>query len=155
LLLGRDRRFAQDISGTHHPLGGISTRANTPSAWAFKKFAEVLKEKSGGKLKIQSFRTSQLGSETQQQSALRGGHKEMFSSSTSSLAGIVKEDGIFDSRSTSTRRSSRTHQSTGRWARHCSQAARQGSDRSGLLGPRFRQVTNSRRPIATGRTSTA
>ena len=52
--------------------------------------------KSGGKLKVQEFPGSVLGSDMQQQSALQGGTQEMVAPSTTSLAGIVKEFGLID-----------------------------------------------------------
>jgi tripartite ATP-independent transporter DctP family solute receptor len=56
----------------------------------------VLAAKSGGKLKVREFAASQLGNEMQQQAALRGGTQEMFSASTTSLATVIKDFGLFD-----------------------------------------------------------
>jgi TRAP-type transport system periplasmic protein len=61
-----------------------------------KRFAELVATKSGGKLKVQEFPSSQLGNELQQQSALQGGVQEMAAPATTSLAGIVKEFGLID-----------------------------------------------------------
>ncbi|HVI80167.1 MAG TPA: DctP family TRAP transporter solute-binding subunit, partial [Candidatus Acidoferrum sp.] len=57
---------------------------------------EILSAKSGGKLKLREFASSQLGNELQQQSALRGGTQEMLSASTTSLATVVPEFGLLD-----------------------------------------------------------
>ena len=46
--------------------------------------------------KVREFPSIQLGSEMQQQSALRGGTQEMQSPATTSLVGIVKEFGLID-----------------------------------------------------------
>src|SRR6187200_3474318 len=61
-----------------------------------KRFAELVAQKSGGKLKVQEFPSSTLGNELQQQSALQGGIQEMSAPATTSLAGIVKEFGLVD-----------------------------------------------------------
>ncbi len=67
-----------------------------PVSLGVKKFAELLAAKSGGKLKVQEFPSSQLGNELQQQSALQGGVQEMSAPATTSLAGIVKDFGLID-----------------------------------------------------------
>ena len=56
-----------------------------PQVWGVEKFVEIVKAKSGGKLKVQEFPASQLGNELQQQSALQGGVQEMLVASTTSL----------------------------------------------------------------------
>src|SRR5512141_623956 len=67
-----------------------------PLSKAVNKFAEIVAQKSGGKLKVKEFPSSALGSEIQEQSALQGGTQEMMSASTTTLAGIVKEYGVLD-----------------------------------------------------------
>jgi tripartite ATP-independent transporter DctP family solute receptor len=67
-----------------------------PTSLGVQKFAEIVAAKSGGKIKVQEFPSSQLGNELQQQSALQGGVQEMLVASTTSLNGIVKEFGILD-----------------------------------------------------------
>jgi tripartite ATP-independent transporter DctP family solute receptor len=67
-----------------------------PVSAGTNKFAEVVAQKSGGKMKVREFPSSSLGSETQQQSALQGGTQEMMSASTTTLVGIVPEFGVFD-----------------------------------------------------------
>jgi tripartite ATP-independent transporter DctP family solute receptor len=75
---------------------GHLNNTDHPISFGVQKFAEVLAAKSGGKLKIREFAASQLGNEMQQQSAVRGGTQEVFSASTTSLAGVIKELGLFD-----------------------------------------------------------
>jgi TRAP-type transport system periplasmic protein len=73
------------LQGKDHPLSeGVN------------RFAQIVEQKSGGKLKVREFPNSALGSETQQQSALQGGTQEMMSASTTTLAGIVNEFGVLD-----------------------------------------------------------
>ena len=67
-----------------------------PVSFGVKRFAEVLAQKSGGRLRVQEFPASSLGNELQQQSALQGGVQEMSAPATTSLAGIVKEFGLLD-----------------------------------------------------------
>src|SRR5215218_7472849 len=67
-----------------------------PVSLGVKRFAEIVAARSGGKLKVREFPANQLGSEMQQQSALRGGTQEMQSPATTSLAGVVKEFGLID-----------------------------------------------------------
>jgi tripartite ATP-independent transporter DctP family solute receptor len=86
---------AQDVQERTIRWGHLNN-TDHPISLAVRRFAEVLKAKSGGKLKVLEFPSSQLGNELQQQSSLRGGTQEMFSSSTSSLTGIVKEFGLLD-----------------------------------------------------------
>ena len=75
---------------------GHLNNTDHPVSFGVKKFAEVLAAKSGGKLKIREFPASQLGNEMQQQSAVRGGTQEILSASTTSLASVVKDLGLFD-----------------------------------------------------------
>src|SRR3954452_20786994 len=75
---------------------GHLNNTDHPVSFGVKKFAEILLAKSGGKLKIREFASSQLGNELQQQSALRGGTQEMLSASTTSLATVVPEFGLLD-----------------------------------------------------------
>ncbi|MDB5841306.1 MAG: transporter substrate-binding protein [Herminiimonas sp.] len=67
-----------------------------PVSKGTQKFAEIVAAKTGGKIKVKEFPSSQLGSEIQQQSALQGGTQEMITMATSTLAGIVKEFGLLD-----------------------------------------------------------
>jgi tripartite ATP-independent transporter DctP family solute receptor len=73
------------LQGKDHPLSA-----------GVNKFAQIVEQKSGGKIKVREFPSSSLGSESQQQSALQGGTQEMMSASTTTLAGIVKEFGVLD-----------------------------------------------------------
>jgi TRAP-type transport system periplasmic protein len=75
---------------------GHLNNTDHPISFGVQKFAAVLAAKSAGKLKIREFAASQLGNEMQQQSAVRGGTQEVLSASTTSLASVVKELGLFD-----------------------------------------------------------
>src|SRR4051812_24202301 len=87
LVGGSGAAGAQDIQERTIRWGHLNN-ADHPISLGVQKFAAVLAEKSGGKLKIREFPASQLGGELQQQAALRGGTQEMFSASTTSLATV-------------------------------------------------------------------
>ena len=86
---------AQDIQERTIRFGHLNN-PDHPTSLGVKKFAELVAAKSGGKITVKEFPSSQLGNELQQQSALQGGVQEMLVASTTSLAGIVKEFGLFD-----------------------------------------------------------
>ena len=85
----------QDIQERTIRFGHLNN-TDHPTSTGVKKFAEIVAARSGGKIKVQEFASSQLGNELQQQSAMQGGVQEMFVASTTSLAGVVKEFGVFD-----------------------------------------------------------
>ncbi|RYX95336.1 MAG: TRAP transporter substrate-binding protein [Bradyrhizobiaceae bacterium] len=75
---------------------GHLNNTDHPVSKGVQKFAELVAAKSGGKLKVREYPANQLGSEMQQQSALRAGTQEMQSPATTSLVGIVKDYGLID-----------------------------------------------------------
>ena len=95
LLAASGGVLAQDIQERTIRIGHLNN-TDHPTSFGVKKFAELVAAKSGGKISVKEFASSQLGNELQQQSALQGGVQEMFVASTTSLAGIVKEFGLFD-----------------------------------------------------------
>src|SRR5499427_6353606 len=95
VLLAAQAVWAQDIQERTIRWGHLQPKDHPVSAGA-NKFAQVVEQKSGGKIKVREFPNSSLGSEIQQQSALQGGTQEMMSASTTTLVGIVKEFGVFD-----------------------------------------------------------
>src|SRR5436190_22723928 len=95
LLAAGGTATAQDIQERTIRFGHLNN-ADHPTSFGVKKFAELVAAKSGGKITVKEFPSSQLGNELQQQAALQGGVQEMLVASTTSLAGIVKEFGLFD-----------------------------------------------------------
>jgi tripartite ATP-independent transporter DctP family solute receptor len=79
LLVAGGVALAQDIQERTIRFGHLNN-PDHPTSTGVKKFAELVAAKSGGKIKVQEYPSSQLGNELQQQS----------------LAGIVKEFGLFD-----------------------------------------------------------
>jgi tripartite ATP-independent transporter DctP family solute receptor len=63
---------------------------------ASRYLAQELDKLSGGKLKMKTFGSANLGSDEQMQAALVGGAQEMMVGSTAPLAGMVKEFGVYD-----------------------------------------------------------
>jgi tripartite ATP-independent transporter DctP family solute receptor len=75
---------------------GIGLNEDHPEGQGLKKFAELVSEKSGGKLKVQPYYAAQLGDDKKMTEALQGGMQEITIPSTSPLVGMIKEFGIFD-----------------------------------------------------------
>lgn len=75
---------------------GHQAQSDAPVSQGARKFAELVAQKSGGRLKIKEYPASQLGNETQQMGALRGCTQELFIPTTTSLAPVVKEFGLLD-----------------------------------------------------------
>lgn len=67
-----------------------------PQVQGVEKFAELVKQKSGGKLNVKPFPGGTLGPDLQVISALQGGTIEMNVMNASLLAGNVKEMTLFD-----------------------------------------------------------
>jgi tripartite ATP-independent transporter DctP family solute receptor len=128
---------------------GHLNNADHPVSFGTRKFAEILAAKSGGKMKVQEYPASQLGSEMQQQSALQGGIQQMSAPATTSLAGIVKEFGLLDFPFTV----STFDQADALLDGPLGQALQAKLPEKGLVALGFwdlgfRNVTNSRHPVA-------
>lgn len=67
-----------------------------PASVGVKKMQEILTAKSGGKIKLTGYYNGVLGNDNQAVQALRSGTQEMVITSSSPLAGLIKELGIFD-----------------------------------------------------------
>lgn len=75
--------------------GGINP-PNAPVTIASKKFAEMVEERSKGRIKVNYFGGSQLGSGPQQIEAMANGAQEGYISSGSNASKLVKQFGIVD-----------------------------------------------------------
>jgi tripartite ATP-independent transporter DctP family solute receptor len=67
-----------------------------PQGQGAKKFAELVEQKSGGKIKVRLFGGGQLGGDLQTVSSLQGGTLDMTVLNAGLLVGQVKEFGLFD-----------------------------------------------------------
>ena len=128
---------------------GHLNNTDHPVSFGVQKFAEILLAKSGGKLKIREFASSQLGNELQQQSALRGGTQEMLSASTTSLATVVPEFGLLDFPFIVGTTAQAQALARGAFGKTMIEVLPQrGLIGLGYWGLGFRNVTNSKHPIA-------
>lgn len=120
-----------------------------PVSMGVKKFAELVAAKSGGKMQVKEFPSNQLGTEQQQTSALQGGVQEMQAPATTSLVGIVKDYGVIDFPFTVANHAQAFALLDG----PLGTALLEKLPEKGLVGLAywdlgFRNVTNSKRPIA-------
>src|SRR3954447_14578645 len=128
---------------------GHLNNTDHPVSFGVQKFAEILAAKSGGKLKVREFASSQLGNELQQQSALRGGTQEMLSASTTSLATVVPEFGLLDFPFIVGTTEQAQALARGAFGKAMIDVLPQrGLIGLGYWGLGFRNVTNSKHPIA-------
>jgi TRAP-type transport system periplasmic protein len=93
-LLATSSAFAQFAERTIKFTNGVA--ADHPVADGVKRMQEVLDAKTGGKIKINAFWGGAAGGDLQATQALRAGTQEMVCTSSSPLVGIIKELGVFD-----------------------------------------------------------
>jgi TRAP-type transport system periplasmic protein len=142
--------LAQDIQERTIKFGHLNN-TDHPTSMGVRKFAEIVAAKSGGKIKVQEFAASQLGNELQQQSAMVGGVQEMLVASTTSLAGIVREFGLLDFPFLFSNPRQADAMVDGPLGKALSaKLADKGIIVLGFFDLGFRNVTNSKRPIAKG-----
>ena len=67
-----------------------------PIVLGMEKFAELVDQKSGGKMKVQVFPGGALGSDQANVSALQGGALEMASMNSGIFASVVKDFAVYD-----------------------------------------------------------
>jgi len=128
---------------------GHLNNTDHPVSMGVKKFAEIVAAKSGGRIQVKEFPSNQLGSEQQQTSALQGGVQEMQAPATTSLVGIVKDYGVVDFPFTVANHAQAFALLDGPLGK----ALLEKLPEKGLVGLAywdlgFRNVTNSKRPIA-------
>jgi TRAP-type transport system periplasmic protein len=70
--------------------------AEHPQGQGAKKFADLVEQKTGGKIKVRVFPSGQLGGDLQTVSALQGGTIDLTVLNAGLLVGQVKEFGLFD-----------------------------------------------------------
>ncbi len=149
LLAASTGVFAQEIRERVIKVGHL-VQPGHPIALGVEKFAQLVAEKSGGKLKIREFGASVLGSEAQQVSAMQGGVQEMFIPATTSVASLVKEMSLIDTPFSF----SNPRQVDALLQGPFGQAVMNKLPEKGLVGldyweTGFRNITNSRKPVAT------
>jgi tripartite ATP-independent transporter DctP family solute receptor len=75
---------------------GIGLSDDHPQGVSVKKFAELLAQKTGGKLNAKLFAGGALGNDVTMISALRGGTQEMVVPDSSTLVSLVKDFGVLN-----------------------------------------------------------
>ncbi len=142
--------LAQDIQERTIKLGHLNN-PDHPTSLGAKKFAELVAAKSGGKIKVSEYPSSQLGNELAQQSAMMGGVQEMLVASTTSLAGIVREFGLLDFPFLFSNPRQADAMVDGPLGKMLgARLADKGIVVLGFFDLGFRNVTNSKRPITKG-----
>lgn len=134
----RNIRLGHGIAA-EHPLGQASV-----------KFAEIMDRLSGGKIKVKVYPATQLGSETQMIAAVRGGVQEMAIVASAPVATIIKEYLLFDLPLLFQNEKEVDAVLDGKLGQRLLDLA----PSKGMVGlcyweNGFRQVTNSKRPVAT------
>ncbi len=86
---------AQEIR-EHKMKLGYALKEDHPQGFAAQKFAELLAQKSGGKMHLQTFANSTLGDDKQMIGALQGGVQEFSIQATSPFVGTVRDYGMLD-----------------------------------------------------------
>lgn len=141
---------AQEIQDRTIKFGHLNN-PDHPTSLGVRKFAEIVAAKSGGKMKVQEFPSSQLGNELQQQAALQGGVQEMLVASTTSLNGIVKEFGLLDFPFLFSNAKQADAMVDGPLGKAiAARLPEKGIIVLGFFDLGFRNVTNSKRPITKG-----
>jgi len=133
----RTLRFAFSLA-KDHPLG---TGAQT--------FADAVAQKSGGKMKVTLFPNAVLGSDPQNLSAIRGGTLDFTSMATGLVASIDKQFGVFDLPflfNSAQEAFAIVDGPVG--TRMLDDLSKQGVIGLGIWDLGFRNMTNSKRPIA-------
>jgi len=139
--------LAQDVRERVIKFGHL-VQPGHPIALGAEKLAQLVAEKSGGKMKVKEFGASVLGSEAQQVSAVQGGVQEMFAPATTSVASLVKEMSLIDTPFAF----SNPRQVDALLQGPFGQAVMKKLNDKGLVGldfweTGFRNITNSRKPV--------
>lgn len=95
LVVSAGGAVAQDIKERTLKFAHQNSKEH-PQGQGVVKFAELVQQKSGGKIKVQQFPSGQLGGDLQNVSALQGGTVDLVVLNTGLLVGIVKDTALVD-----------------------------------------------------------
>jgi tripartite ATP-independent transporter DctP family solute receptor len=95
LLVPAGAATAQDIQERTLRLSSANKKGH-PQVIGAERFAELVEEKSGGKIEVKIYPGGVLGADLQNFSAMQGGTLDMNVGNASLLAGNVKEFAVFD-----------------------------------------------------------
>lgn len=150
-LLTASAAKAQDISERTIKVG-IGLNEDHPQAEALRKFAELVKQRSDGKLKVKLFTGGTLGNDVTMISSLQGGTLEMTVPDTSTLVGNagLEPFGLINLPFLFTKAEQADALLDGPFGQQLmARLPEKGLIGLGFWENGFRQVTNSRRPINT------
>jgi tripartite ATP-independent transporter DctP family solute receptor len=146
-LLGTAAVQAQDIKQRNLRFG-FSLAKDHPFGQGAQKFADLVAQKSGGRIKVQLFPGAVLGSDPQNLSAVRGGTLDFTSMATGIVASIDKQQMIFDLPFLFNNVQEANAIADGPIGRKLmDDLAQHGVIGLGIWDLGFRHITNSRRPI--------
>jgi TRAP-type transport system periplasmic protein len=127
---------------------GIGLSEDHPQGVSVKKFAELVAQKTGGKVTAKLFASGTLGNDVSMISGLRGGTQEMVVPDTSTLASIVKDFGVLNLPLTIRSEQEADALLDGPFGKKLlDQLPEKGLVGLAFWENGFRHVTNSRRPI--------
>jgi tripartite ATP-independent transporter DctP family solute receptor len=95
LILAAGSASALDVKEHSFKLATSNVEGN-PQVDGLQKFADLLKEKSGGKMQGKVFTGATLGKDIQVLSSMQGGTVDFASMNTNLLVGIAKDAGLVD-----------------------------------------------------------
>ncbi|WP_398492276.1 TRAP transporter substrate-binding protein [Variovorax sp.] len=75
---------------------GYGASDDNSQGLAVKRFSELVKTRTGGRINVNTYGSGKLGTDAQMQSALQGGVQELMVGPTSGLVGVVKEYALLD-----------------------------------------------------------
>jgi TRAP-type transport system periplasmic protein len=75
---------------------GFGASDEHPQGLGVKRFAELVKEKTSGRITVNTYGGGKLGSDPAMQSQVQGGTLEIMTGPTSNLVGLIREFALFD-----------------------------------------------------------
>lgn len=75
---------------------GFGAADSHPQGLGAKRFAELVKARTAGRIQVNNYGSGKLGSDPAMQSSVQGGTLEMMVGPTSNLVGAIKEFALFD-----------------------------------------------------------
>ena len=128
---------------------GLQTNLDTAQGLGTQLFADNVAKISGGKFKVDIFPGGSLGGDLQTISALRGGTVDMTVLATSTLVGLVKEYSLFDLPFLFANDAEAMAVVDGPFGKRLNTLlGEKGLISFGYWGSGYRNLTNSRRPVA-------
>ena len=140
---------AQDIRERNIKVG-IGLSADHPQGQSVTRFAELVEQRSGGKIKVRLYAGGSIGNDVTMISALQGGTQEMTVPDTSTLVGIagLKDFGLINLPFLLNKNEEADALLDGPFGQKLlAKLPERGLIGLGFWENGFRQVTNSRRPV--------